>query len=199
MSGVRLSAGAPVKSLDTQYVFGAFLILNFVARDEAASLLYPVNKGIAIVKTAMLFIKSSGRLDMNLFHKLLHRNKRKKATRSPVVIPPWEEIVEIMHDKNLQFSDEVVQVLYSRDNSKRYIILKGNKGYGDFYKYSLEQIYLFDEEELNLMASNGDTLPAYWSTVGGFDSSSFFGTIKEALTELHSEPVFKTFFETLKE
>ena len=135
---------------------------------------------------------------MNLFHKLFHRKKRTKTTRSPI-IPPWEEIVEIMHDKNLQFSDEVVQVLYSRDNSKRYIILKGNKGYGNFYKYSLEQIYLFDEEELNLMASNSDTLPAYWSTVGGFDSSSFFGTVKEALTELHSEPVFKTFFEISEE
>ncbi len=147
----------------------------------------------------MLFIKSSGRLDMNLFHKLFHRKKRTKTTRSPI-IPPWEEIVEIMHDKNLQFSDEVVQVLYSRDNSKRYIILMGNRGgYGDFYKYSLEQIYLFDEEELNLMASNGDTLPAYWSTVGGFDSSSFFGTVKEALTELHSEPMFKTFFEISEE
>jgi len=52
--------------------------------------------------------------------------------KKPVVeIPPrpsWETVVEMMYDKHLDaFSDEVVKVIYSKDRSMRYVVLKDEK------------------------------------------------------------------------
>ena len=54
--------------------------------------------------------------------------------KKPVVeIPPrpsWETVVEMMYDKHLDaFSDEVVKVIYSKDRSMRYVVLKDEKGF----------------------------------------------------------------------
>ena len=57
--------------------------------------------------------------------------------KKPVVeIPPrhsWETVVEMMYDKHLDaFSDEVVKVIYSKDRSMRYVVLKDEK---EFFTY----------------------------------------------------------------
>ncbi len=61
---------------------------------------------------------------MNFFDRLFKR-------KSKVSIPPmpsWETIVEIMYDKHLDvFSDEVVKVIYSKDSSMRFVVLKNKK------------------------------------------------------------------------
>ena len=62
--------------------------------------------------------------------------------KKPVVeIPPrhsWETVVEMMYDKHLDaFSDEVVKVIYSKDRSMRYVVLKDEK---EFFTYQLEAI-----------------------------------------------------------
>ena len=80
---------------------------------------------------------------MNFLTKLFKKN--------PVVeIPPrpsWETVVEMMYDKHLDaFSDEVVKVIYSKDRSMRYVVLKDEK---DFSLINLKQ-------SISTMKTNGN-------------------------------------------
>ena len=71
---------------------------------------------------------------MNFFDRLFKR--KAKAPIPPM--PSWETVVEMMYDKHLDaFSDEVVKVIYSKDRSMRYVVLKDEK---DFFTYQLEAI-----------------------------------------------------------
>ena len=61
---------------------------------------------------------------MNFFTKLF----KKKAVVEIPPMPSWETVVEMMYDKHLDaFSDEVVKVIYSKDRSMRYVVLKDEK------------------------------------------------------------------------
>lgn len=120
--------------------------------------------------------------------------QREKAT--PIEPPPWEEIVEIMYDKDLGgHMDEVAEVIYSRDRSKRYVVLKSNKG---FYKFDYEELQPLDEEEL--MWTNADSsdpkdcIFALWLP---HDTScrSFYGTLDEARRGISSHGAYKIYFE----
>jgi len=64
----------------------------------------------------------------------------KKDTKPKASLPTWEEMVSTLHGKQLDcFRDEVVRVIYSKDNSKRCIVLKNEKG---IFTYSFEKIYV---------------------------------------------------------
>ena len=79
-------------------------------------------------------------------------NKNRQLEIEPVQpMPSWDKIVELLYDKNLDsFCDEVINVLYSKDNSMRYVVLKDEK---DIFKYQLEAIYRFDEDVWNFHTS----------------------------------------------
>ena len=63
---------------------------------------------------------------MNFFTKLF----TKKAVVEIPPMPSWETVVEMMYDKYLDtFSDEDVKVVYSKDRSMRYVVLKDEKGF----------------------------------------------------------------------
>ena len=69
--------------------------------------------------------------------KSLFRKKKKIDAPLPP-IPPFEEMVEYLYDKKLPVEKgEIIKVIYSKDRSKRFIVLKSNKG---FYKYICEEI-----------------------------------------------------------
>ena len=109
----------------------------------------------------------------------------------PVVpkMPEWNEIVEMLYDKSLNgFNDEVVKVIYSKDKSKRYIVLKSDKG---FFTYRLEKIYQLDEEEWSYRSSF-DLTPAFWQDVDN-GSKSIFTSLDDALKELEQEAEYKFF------
>ena len=55
--------------------------------------------------------------------------KKKKVDIPPM--PPCDEIVESLYDKELNYSDslKICRVIYSNDKSKRFIILESNKGF----------------------------------------------------------------------
>lgn len=107
------------------------------------------------------------------------------------MLPTWEEIVELMYNKGLDhFVDEVVLVLYSKDKSKRYVLLKRQDG---FYTYTCEQIYVYDAEEWQYVYENERTLPAMWAVIVG-GSNSIFERLDDALNELKNESEFKTYF-----
>ena len=117
--------------------------------------------------------------------------------KKPVVeIPPrpsWETVVEMMYDKHLDaFSDEVVKVIYSKDRSMRYVVLKDEKG---FFTYRLETIYQYDEDEWKYICSYNNSLPAMWEPFRGIVGKSFFENMDELLKELSAEPEYKSYFQ----
>ncbi len=126
---------------------------------------------------------------MKIFDKFLRRN-------ADVFSPPrssWEEIVAIMYDKYLDaFADEVVDVVYSKDKSMRYVVLKDDKG---LFTFQLEAVYQFDEEEWEYICSNDDALPAMWEPFKGIIGSSFFENKDELFKEMAEEPEYKLYFE----
>ncbi len=104
-------------------------------------------------------------------------------------MPEWNEIVEMLYDKNLDcFDDEVAKVIYSKDKAMRYIVLKSDKG---FFSYRLERIYQFDEEEWSYRCSF-DLTPAFWQDVDN-GSKSIFSDLEDALKELEQEAEYKFF------
>ena len=115
--------------------------------------------------------------------------KFRKEKRIVPPMPEWNEIVEMLYDKNLDcFDDEVVRVIYSKDKALRYIVLKSDKG---FFTYRLEKIYQLDEEEWSYRCSF-DLTPAFWQNVDD-GSKSIFSTLEDALNELKQEAEYKFF------
>ena len=120
--------------------------------------------------------------------KRLFRKFRKEKRIVPPM-PEWNEIVEMLYDKNLDFLDSKVEkVIYSKDKSKRYVVLKSDKG---FFTYRLEKIYQFDEEEWSYRCSF-DLTPAFWQDVDN-GNKSIFSTLEDALKELKQEVEYKFF------
>ena len=117
--------------------------------------------------------------------------KRGRSTDAPLM-PSWNEIVEMLYDKGLDaFSDEVVNVVYSKDKSMRYVVFKDEKG---FLTYQLEAIYQFDVEEWKYICSNNDALPAMWEPFRGIVGRSVFSREDDLLREMKEEPEYKQYF-----
>ncbi|MBE6570657.1 MAG: hypothetical protein E7656_00215 [Ruminococcaceae bacterium] len=120
--------------------------------------------------------------------KRLFRKFRKEKRIVPPM-PEWNEIVEMLYDKNLDFLDLTVEkVIYSKDKSKRYVVLKSDKG---FFTYRLEKIYQLDEEEWSYRSSY-DMTTAFWQHVDNA-SRSIFSNLDDALKELEQEAEYKGF------
>lgn len=125
---------------------------------------------------------------MNFFKKLFH----KKASTDTPPIPSWNEIVDIMYDKQLDtFSDEVVKAVYSKNKSMRYVILKSKSG---FFTYQLEKIYQFDEDEWKYIFSKNNVLSAVWQPFTEISGKSFFENEEKLLKEIKNEPEYKQYF-----
>ena len=118
--------------------------------------------------------------------------ENKKDTLSPM--SPMEEIVEIMYDKQLNYIEgiEVVNVVYSKDKSKRFVIIRNDKG---FYKFEYQEICLFDEQEWNYICHSEDALPAYWSAIDNLNSYSFYGSEDDAIKVLLQDVKYRQYFE----
>ena len=117
---------------------------------------------------------------------------RRKTTANIPPMPPWENIVELMYDRALDFgSAEVVTVIYSADRSMRYVILKNEK---NLFYWQLEKISPYDEEEWKYISSDEGTLPAMWTQVGRLGRQSFFKHIEDLLKELKTEPEYLQYF-----
>ena len=125
---------------------------------------------------------------MNLFSKLF---KKKNANVPP--IPSLSEIVEMMYDKSLSFSEDlqIIKVIYNEEKTKRFIILKSSNGY---YKYTYEELCVFDEEEWMYICNQENAVPAWWNPKDRSFAYSFFGTEEEALTMLMQEAEYKQLF-----
>lgn len=119
--------------------------------------------------------------------KLFSKKKNKISS-----IPPMEQIVEELYDKSLSFCDyDVIKVTYNKDKTKRFVLLKSHNG---FYKYTFEEIYVFDEDEWSVCCNIPGHYPAYWSPNDRTFAYSFFGTEDEALSSMTNEPAYLQYF-----
>ena len=118
---------------------------------------------------------------------------RKSVAQKPLPpIPMREEIVSMMFDKGLDsFCDMVVKVIYSHDNTKRFVILKSANGY---FKYAYEEIYTFNEEEWMYIGRQPDALPAMWMEPNSWQGTSLYFNYDETLKEIRVTPEYKTYF-----
>ena len=125
---------------------------------------------------------------MNFFTKLF----KKKLKEETPLMPSWETVLEMMYDKHLDaFSNEIVKVIYSKDRSMRYVVLKDEKG---FFTYQLEAIYQYDEDEWKYICSHDNALPAMWEPFRGIVGKSFFENMDELIKELKEEPEYESYF-----
>ena len=77
--------------------------------------------------------------------------KKEEVTKRVTTRPGWEDVVKMMYDTGLDaFGDEVVKVVYCKDKSMRYVILKDEHS---IFTYQLEAIYQFDEDVWNFHTS----------------------------------------------
>ena len=116
----------------------------------------------------------------------------KKSNKQPVPpIPPMEEIIEHLYGEPPKLSDgEMIRVIYSIDRTKRFFIFKSAKG---FYKYTYEEICVYDELDWEYFAFVENAYPGWWEPKGA-EGYSFFGTAEEALTALKSESTYNLYF-----
>ena len=66
---------------------------------------------------------------------------RRRAEGAPKA--PWELTIESMIDKDLDCFDGVVEALYSKDNTRRYVILQGADG---LYRYEYQELRTRDDQ-----------------------------------------------------
>lgn len=106
--------------------------------------------------------------------------------------PDWGTVVEMMYDNGLDaFQDEVIKVVYSKDKSMRYVILKDEHS---IFTYQLEAIYQYNDEEWSYLCDSNSMLPAMWEPHSNGWSGSRFENIDDLMKELIFEPEYKQFF-----
>ena len=138
----------------------------------------------------MLYEPQGG--DVVKWLKILFNKNRETDIKPMPPMPSWDKIVQLLYDKNLDsFCNEVINVLYSKDNSMRFVILKDEKG---IFTYHLEEIYQFDEDEWKHICSNDDALPAMWEAYLGNIGGSLFANEEDLMNDLKSQPEYKQYF-----
>lgn len=115
---------------------------------------------------------------------------KKKPKHTPRELPPWEEVVKMMYDKDLHApcDYEIIDVIYSTDKAHRYLILKSD----DLLTYRYERLQACDEYELLCLPDGA--LPAYWLPHES-GAKPIFNDLDILMRELKAEPLYKTYFD----
>ncbi len=118
--------------------------------------------------------------------------QKKKQYPEPPPLPSWGETVSVMYNKQLNcFGDKLVDVLYTPDKTKRFVLLKSDKGY---FRYVYEELHSFTEEEWMYVSRGKNPLPAIWEPSAGWQGTSLFGTVEDTWKELKLSPEYKQYF-----
>ena len=119
--------------------------------------------------------------------------QKKKPIPEPPPRPSWSETVSIMYHKQLDcFGDEVVDVLYTPDKTKRFVLLKSDKGY---FKFIYEELHSFTGEEWMYVSRGNNPLPAIWEPSAGWQGTSLYATLEDTWKELKLSPEYKLYYE----
>ena len=126
---------------------------------------------------------------MKLFDQIFLKNEN----QTPPPLPSWEEVVEALYDKDLDsFPHDVIEVLYSRDRSERYVILKSKAG---FYTYLFQRLCTWDKDDWENLFSHKNIAPGWWEEPLLRDNQkSFMGSLEELKAELFAEVDYQQHF-----
>ena len=114
--------------------------------------------------------------------------KDKKTAPVGRAIPSWEEAVRLMQGRQLDFTDEVVKVIPSRDLSRRLVLLRSGKGY---YKFCSEMLVPYDDEYKSF--GTYEHPGVYWLEAER-SFLSIYADEETALREIGSTPEYKEYF-----
>lgn len=104
-------------------------------------------------------------------------------------MPSRDETVEAMFDEGLNhFTDEVVRVIYSKDKTARFVLLKKEN---EVFTYIFQQLHFYDEDEWEYSSHD---IPACWEKPLDEDGVSFFKSIEELLEDIKERPKYKAYF-----
>lgn len=171
------------------YVFTVILLLAIGA---GIVLILQPNQSLKTVGYYLTFIPLTITV-IQIAAGIIIRHKQKRAIISKEVkcMPNKIELAEIMYNKGMSFCDEVIDVLYSTDKLKRFVILRNDRG---LYKYLYEVVEPFDEEEWKYIGNSEDALPAYWITTKEFDDISFYDSVEAVMKEIRVHPEYIEYF-----
>ena len=96
----------------------------------------------------------------------------------------WDKITEECYDRNLSFTDDVIQVIYTDAETERAVILQRSDR---LITIVFEKLSLYDDNEL--MYIGEDDVHGYWHPYN--HNKSIFDTEESAVNAVFSEPPFK--------
>ena len=116
---------------------------------------------------------------------------KKQDITQDVSMPSWEEIVCLMQKDKPYCKDneEIIDVIYSNNKEDRIIIIKDGRG---FFRYRIEHIEAFTDDEWMYIAHFKDILPGMWSTLER--GVSLFASEDLLWNELKNSPEYKEKF-----
>lgn len=114
---------------------------------------------------------------------------RRRAEGAPKA--PWELTIESMIDKDLDCFEGVVEALYSKDNTRRYVILQGADG---LYRYEYQELRPYSKEEREFFAQMGRDAEAYWTIDCTRDDQPGWPTREDVQRQMEKETVYKKHF-----
>lgn len=126
---------------------------------------------------------------MGVFTKLFQRKKPERREAPP--LPTWEEVVEIMYDRDLYFRGPVEKVQYSPDRTMRFVIWQDSNGY---YRFTCEKLYAYDADDWQYVGRDPNALPGYWLGPAEWDRCAFCADAEIALREMRATPEYKACF-----
>ncbi len=99
------------------------------------------------------------------------------------------DAVKYMQDKGMTFDYEIVKVISSKDEEKRFVILKDNRG---TFRFVYQVLHCFDEDEWKYIGCSEETNPGVWQSWGRF--AEVFDCLDTALGEIKATPEYKNNF-----
>lgn len=115
---------------------------------------------------------------MSFFHK----------NREPALSP--EQIAEIMKGIAPEYDEKAVQILYSTDGLKRFVILRSPRSY---FRYMYETAHILTAEERRDYGYTRKDPPAVWKAAKSADIP-LFSTEEETVDAVRETAEFKEFF-----
>ncbi len=113
------------------------------------------------------------------------------SSKQPAEKSPWELTVVSMRDKELDCFDGVQEAVYSKDGSRRFVLLRSEDCR---YRYEYQELTACSQEELDFFAQMGKEETAYWSIDCTKSESAGFFSLEDARRQMQEEKHYKKHF-----
>ncbi len=159
---------------------------NFIPTKSALSLLEEVLMSTNETSTerSRILIGAYGKGKSHIMLMILSMLMKKDITLFEKTLP------KIAENPKLQ---QLVENYYEGNNRILPVVITGsNTSLSQAFTY--EEIYIYDEDEWNIVGNIGSRYPAFWLPNDKFSAYSFYGTENEALAGLVAEAEYNIYF-----